>query len=96
MLPVAVANGKRTPPDANAHDEDKEVGIEHRRGRNYLLEIGLRGVYSYGAVNESERWGWRRGMKKQGLAAERFGIHRTTTNGRFVKRDERVGFITRN
>ena len=60
------------------------------------IEIGLRGRLHLRRSNESERWGWRRGMKKQGLAAERFGIHRTTTNGRFVKRDERVGFITRN
>ena len=54
------------------------------------------GVYIYGALNESERWGWRRGMKMQGLAVERFGIYQTTTTGQFAKRDERFGFIARN
>ena len=28
------------------------------------------GFYIDGAVNESERWGWRRGMKRQGLAVD--------------------------
>ena len=79
-LPPAARRKRQT--NANAHD-DEEVRIGRTSARSELgmfLKSVCGGVYIYGAVNESERWGWRRGMKRQGLAVERFGIHRTTTN----------------
>ena len=69
-LPPAARRKRQRQTNANAHD-DEEVGIEHRLGRNNLLEIGLRGRLHL----RRSKWKWTLGLA---VGHEKVGAGRGT------------------